>query len=47
MSVLRTGEVLDPRVGGDDPIAVEKPGGKSALRESVQTVPALDFFLGS
>ncbi len=45
MSALRTGEVADPQVYGDDVIVVEKSGSKSALREFIKTVPALGFFL--
>lgn len=45
MSALRTGEVADPQVYGDDVIVIEKNGSKSALREFIKTIPALGFFM--
>ena len=45
MSALRTGEVADPQVYGDDVIVVEKSGSKSAFREFIKSVPALGFFM--
>ena len=45
MRALRSGQVEDPQLYGDDIIVVEQSGSKTALRRFIEVVPALGFFM--
>lgn len=44
MRALRSGQVEDPLLYGDDMIVVEQSGSKTALRRFIEASPALGFF---
>ena len=44
MRALRSGQVEDPQVYGDDMIVVEQSGSKTALRRFIESVPAIGIF---
>lgn len=45
MRALRSGQVEDPQLYGDDIVVVEQSGSKTALRRFIESVPALGLFL--
>ena len=45
LAAVRSGEMADPQVYGDDMIVVEKSGSKSAFRDFLRSIPALGFFM--
>lgn len=44
LSLVRSGELDDPQIYGDDVVVVEQSGGKSAFRRLIQAIPALGVF---
>jgi len=44
MRELRSGKVVDPELFGDDLIVVEQSGSKTALRQFLNVIPALNVF---
>lgn len=44
MRALRSGQVEDPILYGDDMVVVEQSGSKTALRQFIDSVPALGLF---
>ncbi|HEY6544988.1 MAG TPA: polysaccharide biosynthesis/export family protein [Dokdonella sp.] len=45
MQAIRTGQVADPQVYGDDVIVVDQSNSKTALRRFIESVPAFSLFL--
>ena len=45
MTAVRSGQMHDPEIYGDDIIVIERSGSKSAFREFIRSVPALGLFL--
>lgn len=45
MRDVRSGRSADPQVYGDDIIVIEQSGSKSALRQFLQSIPALGLFM--
>jgi len=44
LSLVRSGELEDPQIFGDDVVVVEQSGGKSAFKRLIQAIPALGVF---
>ena len=44
MRALRSGEIEDPLLYGDDMIVVEQSGGKTALRRFIESMPIIGLF---
>lgn len=45
MQAIRSGQIADPQVYGDDVIVVDQSGSKTALRRFIESVPAFSLFL--
>ena len=45
MRALRSGQIDDPQLYGDDIIVVEASGSRTSLRRFIESIPALGLFL--
>jgi polysaccharide biosynthesis/export protein len=41
---IRSGDIADPDIYGDDIVVVDQSGGKTALRRFIESVPVLNLF---